>query len=173
MDMYNLSFPRDFGIGFDDVFTRMHRLMSSEENNNNVTKFPPYNIINESDTESIVEMAVAGFSSDELDITVENNVLKIVGKRDVKLDDAKYQHKGIAYRNFERNFALSDYIEVNGASCAEGILRVYLEKVVPEDMKPRKINIVNDRQLLVEDQKHQNVPYDNQGSIDVPYDPSK
>ena len=167
VDMYSLTFPSDFGIGFEDVFQRMNRLMNTESGNNNVTNYPPYNIINESNTESIVEMAVAGFSPDELDITVENNVLKIVGKRDVKLDDAKYQHKGIAYRNFERTFALSDYIEVNGASCAEGILRVYLEKVVPEDMKPRKINIVNDRQLLVEDQDvDQDVPT-------PPYDPSK
>jgi len=68
----------------------------------------------------------------------------------VKLDDEKYRHKGIAYRNFTRTFALADYIQVNGASVDCGILRVYLERVVPEELKPKKIKIISDTQLLTE-----------------------
>ena len=146
MDMYSLSFPRDFGIGFDDVFNRMHRLMTHDQHEK--TNFPPYNIINESDTESIVEMAVAGFAEDDLDITLNNGVLTISGRRDVKLDDAKYQHKGIAYRNFERSFTLADHIEVNGASCNDGILKIYLQRNIPEDLKPKVIEITSDRKIL-------------------------
>ena len=74
--------------------------------------------------------------------------LTITGNKDVKLDDDKYRHKGIAYRNFTRTFALADHIEVNGASVDCGILRVYLERVVPEELKPRKIEIMSDNKVI-------------------------
>ena len=114
------------------------------------TNYPPYNIIDEDDNQSIIEMAVAGFSDADLDIEVEDSKLTIKGNRDVKLDDAKYQHKGIAYRNFTKTFALADHIEVNGASVDCGVLRIYLERIVPEGLQPRKINIMSDKQLLTE-----------------------
>ena len=145
-NMYSLSFPMSLGIGFDDMFERFTSIANSATQGN----YPPYNIIEESENESIVEIAVAGFSENDLDIEVDGNQLTISGKKDVKLDDAKYRHKGIAYRNFTRSWALADHIEVNGASVADGILRIYLERVVPEDMKPKKIDIVSDNKLLSE-----------------------
>ena len=143
-NMYSLSFPTNIGIGFEDMFDRFANIASQAGQVN----YPPYNIINESDTESIIELAVAGFTDDDLDIELENHKLTIIGKKDVKMDDAKYRHKGIAYRNFTRTFALSDYIVVNGASVDNGILQIYLERVVPEEKKPKKIDIVSDNQLL-------------------------
>ena len=146
-NFYELSFPMNFGIGFDDMFDRFTNIANTHQTGNN---YPHYNIINESETQSIIEMAVAGFDEHDLDIEVEDSKLTIKGNRDVKLDDAKYQHQGIAHRNFTRTFALADYIEVNGASVDCGILRIYLERIVPDELKPRKIDIVSDKQFLVE-----------------------
>ena len=146
-NFYELSFPMNFGIGFDDMFDRFTNIANTQTG----SKFPPYNIINESETQSIIEMAVAGFDEHDLDIEVEDSKITIKGNRDVKLDDVKYQHQGIAYRNFTRTFALADHIQVNGASVDCGILRVYLERIVPDDLKPRKIEIMSDRQFLSEE----------------------
>jgi len=143
-NFYELSFPMNFGIGFDDMFDRFTNIANTQTGSN----YPPYNIINESETQSVVELAVAGFSEHDLDIEVSDNKLTITGNKDVKLDDDKYRHKGIAYRNFTRTFALADHIEVNGASVDCGILRVYLERVVPEELKPRKIEIMSDDKVI-------------------------
>ena len=145
-NFYELSFPVNLGVGFDDMFNRFRNITDSAGQ----TNYPPYNIIDEDDNQSIIEMAVAGFSDADLDIEVEDSKLTIKGNRDVKLDDAKYQHKGIAYRNFTRTFALADHIEVNGASVNCGVLRIYLERIVPEGLQPRKINIMSDKQFLTE-----------------------
>ena len=142
-NMYSISFPMNLGIGFDDMFDRFTRIADTSNTGN----YPPYNIIDDGENQSIVEMAVAGFSEQDLDIEVVDGKLVINGKRDVKLDDVKYQHKGIAYRNFTRTFALAEHIVVNGASVDCGILRVYLERIVPEELKPRKIDIVSDNSL--------------------------
>jgi len=142
-NFYELSFPMNIGVGFDEMFDRFRNITDSAGQ----TNYPPYNIIDEDDNQSIIEMAVAGFSDADLDITVEDNKLIIKGNRDVKLDDAKYQHQGIAYRNFTRTFALAEHIQVNGASVDCGILRVYLERVVPEELKPKKIDIVSDNKI--------------------------
>jgi len=143
-NFYELSFPMNVGIGFEDMFDRFTRIADTSNTGN----YPPYNIINESDTQSVVEMAVAGFNENDLDIEVEDSKLTITGNRDVKLDDDKYRHKGIAYRNFKRTFALADHIEVNGASVDCGILRIYLERILPEGLKPRKIDIVSDNKVI-------------------------
>ncbi len=144
-NFYELSFPTNLGIGLENMFDQFRLI---KENTCHHGNYPPYNIINESETESIIEMAVAGFSESDLDVEVEDNKLTVSGSKDVKLDDAKYRHKGIAYRNFTRSFALADHIQINGASIDCGILRIYLERVVPEEMKPKKINIVSDKEFL-------------------------
>ena len=148
-NFYELSFPMNVGIGFDEMFDRFSRIANTSNQGN----YPPYNIIDEGENQSIIEMAVAGFSEEELDIEVEDNKLTIKGNRDVKLDDVKYQHQGIAYRNFTRTFALAEHIQVNGASVDCGILRIYLEQIIPDDLKPKKIDIVSDKQFLVEEKK--------------------
>jgi molecular chaperone IbpA len=144
-NMYSLSFPTALGIGFDEMFNRLTGIAEAGQGN-----YPPYNIIDESETESIIEMAVAGFNEEDLDIEQDGNKLTISGNKDVKPDDSKYRHQGIAYRNFSRTFALADHIQVNGASVDAGILRVYLERIVPDELKAKKINIVSDRVLLTE-----------------------
>ena len=146
---YSLSFPSNFGIGFEEMFNRLAGLQEMKTTGN----YPPYNIIQENETECIGEMAVAGFGENDLDIEVDNNKLTITGQKDVKMDAAKYRHQGIAYRNFSRSFALADHIEVNGASVNDGVLRVYLEQHIPEEFKPKKIEITSDAQFLTEEEE--------------------
>jgi len=110
------------------------------------TNYPPYNIIQIDNDEWLFEFAVAGFSREEIQVTTHKGVLSIVGEKtiddiDELIDGAKYLHKGIATRKFSRSFTLPDYTEVLDASVADGILSISLVRSVPEEEKPKSINI--------------------------------
>ena len=130
-------------VGFDQLFEEIQRSfqVSTQEN------YPPHNIIRTSDNRYIIEMAVAGFLENELDIeTVTNaygqSVLTIRGERKRDGDESwQYLHRGLATRNFERVFPLNESVEVIGAGVANGILTVTLEHKVPETQKPKKVAI--------------------------------
>jgi len=125
-------------LGFDNVFATLdnaaHLLTST------ATSFPPVNIIKTGDYTFNVELAVAGYKRDEIEITAEKNSLKVTGKKAEK-DEREYLAKGIAGRFFTRQFVLSDTVVVQGAELADGILTVSLENVIPEEQKPRKVEI--------------------------------
>lgn len=101
--------------------------------------YPPYNIIKENDSVWQIELAVAGFSREELDVDVKDSVLTVKGNKVANTRD--YVHKGIATRAFTRQFRLGEYVEVEEAKYVDGILSIYLKKNVPEDKKPRGIKI--------------------------------
>lgn len=124
-------------VGFD----RMARLLDSAMRADASPGYPPYNIEVVEENRYRITIAVAGFSQDELDLEVEGGVLTV--KAGKKGDDAnrQYLHKGIAFRGFERKFNLADHVEVRGADLNNGLLDIELVKVVPEQMKPRRINI--------------------------------
>jgi molecular chaperone IbpA len=123
-------------IGFD----RMARLMSTAQEVAAAPTYPPYNIAKTGDDSYRLTMAVAGFSQDDLELTVKDNALVIAGK--VAADaDGELLHRGIAGRAFERRFALADHIVVEGADLRHGLLHVSLKRVVPEALKPRRIEI--------------------------------
>jgi molecular chaperone IbpA len=105
--------------------------------------YPPYNIEKVAEDAYRISMAVAGFSRDELELTVQDNVLIIIGKAEQKPEDAERQflHRGIAKRAFERRFQLADTIKVTGAGYDHGLLNVELKREVPEHKKPRRIAI--------------------------------
>ncbi|HET8611205.1 MAG TPA: Hsp20 family protein [Sphingomonas sp.] len=105
--------------------------------------YPPYNIEKLAEDAYRISMAVAGFSRDELDITVQDNVLIVIGKTDGATDGAERQflHRGIAKRAFERRFQLADTIKVTGAGYTDGLLNIELKREVPEHKKPRRIAI--------------------------------
>ncbi len=105
--------------------------------------YPPYNIEKLAEDAYRISMAVAGFSRDELELTVQDNVLIVVGKAEQKADEAERQflHRGIAKRGFERRFQLADTIKVTGAGYADGLLNIELKREVPEHKKPRRIAI--------------------------------
>jgi molecular chaperone IbpA len=101
--------------------------------------YPPYNI-RKRDYEYVIEMAVAGFSRDEIKVEVEDNVLRISGAKETK--NADYIYQGIAARSFTREFALGQGVQVNNAEIVDGILQVYMMKEVPEEKKPRQIPVL-------------------------------
>jgi molecular chaperone IbpA len=126
-----------FGIGFDSLFDDLTRMTSQQSLN-----YPPYNIVKQTDDTFYIEVATAGFSEGEIAVNLDNRVLTIKGQvsRD---DDAahEYLHRGISSRDFVREFTLAEHVEVVNASQKDGILKIYLERVVPEEKKPKTIAI--------------------------------
>ena len=107
------------------------------------TSYPPYNIELLGEDKYRITMAIAGFAKDDVDIEVQENTLKVSGKREGEKNetDRKFLHKGISERNFERKFQLGDNVKVLAADLENGLLHIDLERVVPESQKPRKIEI--------------------------------
>jgi len=135
---YGLDRLLPTALGFENAFAALdnasHLLTATQ------TAFPPVNVIKKDDYNFILELAVAGYKQDEIEITAERNSLKVTGKK-TETDDRNYLVKGIAGRKFARQFVLSDTVVVRDAALADGILSIQLENVIPEDMKPRKIDI--------------------------------
>jgi len=105
--------------------------------------YPPYNIIKKSEDNYEIEVAVAGFSLDEIDVEVNQNQLIIKGQRKREEDsDVEYLHRGLAYRDFEKVLTLAEHMHVGEASIKDGVLRVAITRIVPEALKPRKINVI-------------------------------
>jgi len=115
--------------------------------------YPPYNIESTGDNAYRLTVAVAGFAPNELDVTVKENALLVSGKSKKDEDRTVYLHRGIASRAFERRFQLADHIKVTGASLDNGLLHVELAREVPEEKKPRKIEIAKGSGRQVIDQK--------------------
>lgn len=132
-----------FFIGFDRMIDRMREQTPSQANN-----YPPYNIVKTDENFYELQLAIAGFTQDDLDIEVKDGVLTIEGKKE-GADEKNYIHKGISARAFRRTFTLSDTIVINGADLTDGILTVELENVIPEEKKPRKIEIGGRNQELL------------------------
>lgn len=124
-------------IGFDHLANLIEQLAASESDNG----FPPYNIERLGENEYRITMAVAGFSSDDLNLEVKEGTLSVRGEKATDTKDREYLHRGIAARNFERRFKLADYVEVSGATLENGLLHVDLKREIPEAMKPRIIKI--------------------------------
>ena len=131
---FDLTPYRRTTVGFDRLFDMLENSSFGGEN------YPPFDLIKLDDNRYRIEVAVAGFSRDEIEITSQQNQLLIRGQ---KSDDNgnDYVHRGIANRSFERRFALADHIQVNGADLKDGMLSIELVREIPEAMKPRKIEI--------------------------------
>jgi molecular chaperone IbpA len=128
-----------FGIGFDSILDELMRMNASQTNNN----YPPYNIVQDSEDNFSIEVAVAGFTEGEIELTLENSVLTIAGNKAHDLDSKpkEYLHRGISYRNFEREFILGEHVVIKSAENNNGILTITCERIVPEDKKPKSIAI--------------------------------
>jgi molecular chaperone IbpA len=127
-----------FSIGFDSMFDRL--LGGNMQHVSNSQGYPPYNIRKEGEAKYIIEMAVAGLSEDDLEVELKEGTLTIRSKQSTE-DQSDYVHRGIAKRQFERSFALSDDIVVKGCDLTNGMLIVELEKVIPEEKRARLIPI--------------------------------
>lgn len=128
-------------VGFDRLLSTMEEFDRMFEGAK-VPTYPPYNIIKENDTEYTIEIAVSGFKRDEIEITTEGNKLYVNGAIKTTHSDTKeYLHKGIGTRNFAHKYTLSDTVIVKGADIVDGLLVINLENQIPEEKKPRKIQI--------------------------------
>lgn len=125
-------------VGFDHL-SRM--LDAAQRLDDTAFSYPPYNIEKLSEDDYRITMAVAGFAESDLDITVHDHTLTISGKARHEDESAKYLHRGIAGRSFERRFELAEFIRVEGANLTNGLLHVTLKREVPEQKKPRTIAI--------------------------------
>ena len=129
------------GIGFDKIFQDFSKTVDSNSN------YPPYNLIKYSDSEYVVEVAVAGFSESQIDVELHKRTLRVSGKSerndatDDEADTAIYLHRGISGRDFTRVFTLAENVNVTGAEVDRGVLRVHLVHEVPPEHQPKKIEI--------------------------------
>jgi len=147
MDRFDFSPLFRSTIGFD----RLTRLVDAASHVDNAAlAYPPYNIEKTGEDAYRLTMAVAGFSPEEIDVTVHENSLLVTGKAKSETENGRYLHRGIARRAFERRFSLADHIKVVGASLSNGMLHVDLAREVPEAMKPRKIAIGTGQPEVVE-----------------------
>lgn len=129
---------KTYSIGFDRMFDKLF-----DENVVTTTNYPPYNIVKTSDEKYAIEIAIAGFSKKDIEIETKENtlVIKTIDKKDDEEDKTEYLHKGISARSFKRSFSLADDVVVKGATFENGLLIIDLERIVPEEKKPRKIAI--------------------------------
>ena len=132
-------------LGFERMFDDVEKYLSMDVQK--TSTFPPHNIIKLDDNRYVVELAVAGFAKDEIEITVEDGTLTVKGEKKEKETDVIYLHRGIGTRSFTKTLTVADTIEVRGAEFKDGILRIGLENVIPENKKPRKIEIGNGLKL--------------------------
>ena len=126
-------------IGFDQLFDQLERRYVNSVSNN----YPPHNIIKTGDDQYEIQIAVTGFSKNEISVTVEDNVLIIKGERQTPEHAPEaYLHRGLAARDFVKEFPLAEYIEVAGAETQNGLLTICLIRNIPESAKPKVIDIV-------------------------------
>ena len=135
-DNFNQLTP--YAVGFDRVFDNLSRYV---DNNATSTGYPPYNIRKEGDYNYVIEMALAGFAREDLEIEVADGVLTIRSVKEKSDDDVSNIYRGISYRKFVRKFTIADDIVVNGAKMENGMLSVDLERIVPEEKKPPLIEV--------------------------------
>lgn len=125
-------------VGFDRLFDLLENQARAAQGDN----YPPFNIERSNDDAYRVTIAVAGFKADEIDITAQQNLLVVAGRKDAETESrGSFLHMGIANRNFERRFELADFVRVSDAGLEDGLLTIDLVREVPEAMKPKKISI--------------------------------
>jgi molecular chaperone IbpA len=133
---FNIPDIHKFAVGFDTMFDDLMR------NNAHANNYPPYNIIKHTEDKFAIELAVAGFKEGDINIEVDKNQLTVKGEQAINIDEnVEYLHKGISARSFFRSWTLADYVEVRGADVSNGILTITLERIIPEDAKPKNIAI--------------------------------
>lgn len=122
-------------LGFDRTFELMAPLLAKVDD-----KYPPHNVLKKDDDSFTIELALAGFKRDEISIEHNKNVVTVRGEKQEE-PNRNYVHRGLGYRKFVRDFYVSDYIVVTGATFADGILTIDLKNIVPEESKPKQIPI--------------------------------
>ena len=135
---------RPITIGFDNIFDHFENMFDGDVMTIPQVNYPPYNIVRTGDNTYDIELALAGFSKDDIDVEYENNVLTVKSIKTAEEKDEQSNgviHRGISKRMFTKSFTVADDVEVKGAELKDGLLRVSLERIIPESKKPRTIKI--------------------------------
>ena len=133
---------RPFSVGFDSIFDEFDRMLESTERYS--TNYPPYNIKRVNDTDYRIEVALAGYDKDDIEVELKDSALTVRNKTKEQPIDEKGNgviHKGISTRQFERAFTISEDIKVKDAELKNGLLTIDLERIIPDEKKPRLIDI--------------------------------
>ena len=137
-DHFDRNLLTPYAVGFDRVFDRLHDHYALHQRN---TGFPPYNIRKDGDYKFVIELALAGLSQDDLEVEVTDGTLTVRSKEKKAEEDGELLHRGISYRQFSRSWTLADEVVVNDAKMENGMLLIDLERIVPEEKKPRLLKI--------------------------------
>ncbi len=129
---------RPHTIGYDNIFDHFNDIF---EGSGLQTNYPPYDIIKQSDTKYDIQIALAGYSKEDIDVEIKENTLSIKSIKKDDNDNVEILHRGISKRYFERHFTIADDVKVNGAELKNGLLTIALERVIPEHKKSRVIKI--------------------------------
>jgi molecular chaperone IbpA len=136
-------------VGFDRLASLLETAAADA-----ATGYPPYNIERTDENAYRIDIAVAGFRPDELDVEVKENLLTVTGRKTANDESKQFLHRGLAERNFERRFQLADYVIVSDANLADGLLSISLKRELPEALKPRSVPISTSAQAsLIEGEK--------------------
>jgi len=138
-----------FFVGSDKFLAKVQETANYLANTAATAGYPPFNLKKTDENVYVIEMAVAGFGKNDIELTLEENKLKIKGATTVETltadgVDQTFLHKGISDRPFERTFSLADNVVVNNAQYVNGLLKIWLEHIIPEDKKPKKIDITEE-----------------------------
>ena len=132
MVTFNWETYTPYSIGFNETFNRLEALAGGG------TNYPPYNIVNGSDGRTTLEVALAGFSREDIEVETERNVLTVSARKAPGDKERNYEHKGISYRTFSRNWQMGDDVEVESVDFVDGLLIISLRKELPEKQKRKK-----------------------------------
>ena len=134
---------RPFTVGYDNVFDRFESMFDNDHFFSTTSNYPPYNIVKTGDYTYDIELALAGFGKKDIDVNYADSQLTIKSIKDEKAEEDAdgVLHKGISKRQFSRTFTIADDVEVKGAELKDGLLKVSLEKIIPDSKKPRTIQI--------------------------------
>ena len=138
LSLFNENFNKltPYAVGFDHIFDNLNRYVDNQQ----AQGFPPYNIRKEGDYHYVIEMALAGFGKEDIQVEIAENTLSV---RSIKenSEDEDTQYRGISFRRFERKFTLADDLVVNNANLENGMLYIDIERIIPEEKKPRFIEV--------------------------------
>lgn len=160
MNRFDFTPYRRSTVGFDRLFD----LLESSARQNSGDNYPPFNIERFGEDAYRITLAVAGFSSDDLDITAQQNLLTVQGRKREENNEAEMLHLGIANRGFERRFELADYVRVENAELKDGLLAIDLVREIPDAMKPKKIGINGQQTVELTDTRNSDDDEDSQAA---------
>ena len=132
-----LNVPRSLFVGFEPLLDELERIHSSGRSGKD--NYPPHNVVKIDEEKFLIEMALAGFRQEDISVEVKDGILKVKGE--MPKDDREFAYKGISSRKFEKSFRLSEFVVIDGADLKDGILVVYARVELPEEKRPRKIEI--------------------------------